>query len=181
MRVHALVDNIHAGQRAVLAGATVIQLRAKLPTKELVALGAGFRALPALFIVNDDVDAALELGADGVHLGQDDKGAAKAREFGLILGRSASSLREATSTDADYLGVGPVWPTTSKLDAANPMGLAELARICQAVAIPVIAIGGVTARNAASCIQAGAYGVATIRAATDPALRSAVDLAVAHR
>ncbi len=180
MRVHAIVEDLLAGHRAVLAGATVVQLRAKVPTRELVKLGAGFADLPALFIVNDDVDAAIELGADGVHLGQHDKGAARAREHGLILGRSASTFGEAIAADADYLGVGPIWPTSSKRDASDPMGLRELARICAAVSMPVIAIGGITALNAASCIKAGAYGVATIRAAHDGEVRAAVDEAITH-
>jgi thiamine-phosphate pyrophosphorylase len=175
VRVHAIVEDIHGARRAILAGATVVQLRAKVPTDELVARGLGFRSLRATFIVNDDVEAALELNADGVHLGQSDPGADIARQRGLILGRSATTFEEATSTDADYLGVGPIWTTPSKVDAATPLGLRELARICASVAVPVIAIGGIDAYNAASCIRAGAAGVAAIRAATDPTLRMSVD------
>jgi thiamine-phosphate diphosphorylase len=85
------------------------------------------------------------------------------------------------AADADYLGVGPVWPTPSKTDAAPPLGLAELGRICAAVRIPVVAIGGIDATNAGDCIRAGAAGVAAIRAATDPALRKAVDEALGAR
>ncbi len=181
MRVHALVEDLAGAQRALAAGATVIQLRAKVPTDELIARGRGFRDLAATFIVNDDVEAALVLEADGVHLGQGDAGAERARASGLLLGRSATTLAEAVAADADYLGVGPIWPTPSKADAAAPLGLAELARICQAVAVPVIAIGGVDATTAAACIEAGAAGVAVIRAARDPQLRAAVDAALARR
>ncbi len=178
MRVHAIVEDIDGARRAILAGATVVQLRAKVPTDELVARGIGFRSLCAKFIVNDNVEAAIELNADGVHLGQCDPGAEIARQRGLILGRSATTFEEATSTDADYLGVGPIWTTPSKVDAATPLGLRELARICAAVAVPIIAIGGIDVYNAASCIHAGASGVAVIRAATDPTLRMSVDEAL---
>jgi thiamine-phosphate pyrophosphorylase len=181
MRVHAVVADLGSARAAVAAGATVVQLRVKGPTDEVIARGAGFAALPATFVVNDDVDAALALGADGVHLGQEDTGAEAVRAAGLLLGRSASTLAQALAADADYLGVGPVWETPSKPDAEPPTGLDGLQAICAAVAVPVIAIGGIDARNAADCIRAGAAGVAVIRAASDPELRRAVDHAFADR
>ena len=181
MRVHALVEDLETAGRAVVSGATVVQLRVKGPTEQVVAAGRGFRALGATFVVNDDVDAALELGADGVHLGRSDLGAARARARGLLLGRSATTYAEAVQADADYLGVGPIWPTPSKADAEPAIGLPELERICRAVTVPVIAIGGIDPSNAADCIRAGAAGVAVIRAATDPGLREAVDEALAAR
>ena len=181
MRVHAIVEDVDTARRAIEAGATAIQLRLKAPTADIVARGRGLRGLGTTFVVNDDVDAALELGADGVHLGQSDEGAERARQRGLLLGRSATSYDEAVAADADYLGVGPIWETPSKNDATPPLGLAELARICAAVTVPVVAIGGIDASNAAACIAAGAAGVAVIRAATDPALRKAVDEALAAR
>jgi len=178
MKVHAIVTDIDTARRAIEAGATVVQLRVKGPTDEVIARGQGLRSLGTEFIVNDDVEAALELGADGVHLGQSDGSTDLARARGLIVGRSASTLAEALGADADYLGVGPIWTTPSKEDAAPPLGLVELARICAAVSAPVVAIGGIDATNAASCIEAGAAGVATIRAATDPKVREAVDEAL---
>ena len=181
MIVHALVADLETARRAVAAGATVVQLRVKAPTGEVVARGAGIRDLAATFVVNDDVEAALALGADGVHLGQSDLGAERARDAGLLLGRSAVTFEQALEADADYLGVGPVWETPSKADADPALGLDGLARICAAVSAPVIAIGGVDATNAAACIGAGAAGVAVVRAATDPALRRAVDEALAAR
>lgn len=181
MRVHALVGDLETARRAIAAGATVVQLRVKGSTDQVIAAGRGFRALGTMFIVNDDVEAALELGADGLHLGQADAGAERARARGLLLGRSAVSFEQAVEADADYLGVGPVWPTPSKPDADPPIGLAELERICRAVSLPVIAIGGVDSSNAGDCIRAGAAGVAVIRAATDPGLREAVDEAFANR
>jgi thiamine-phosphate pyrophosphorylase len=179
--VHALVSDLEAARRAVAAGATVVQLRVKAATAEIVARGAGFRGLGVTFVVNDDVNAAVALGADGVHLGQDDVGAAQARASGLLLGRSVTTPEEARAAVADYLGAGPVWETPSKVDAAAPIGLAGLRAICAAVRVPVVAIGGVDASNAGDCIAAGAAGVATIRAATDPDLRRAVDAALGER
>jgi thiamine-phosphate pyrophosphorylase len=181
VRVHALVEDLETAGRAIVAGATVVQLRVKGPTEQVIAAGRGFRALGTTFVVNDDLDAALELGADGVHLGQSDEGAARARSRGLVLGRSATTFAEAVGADADYLGVGPIWATPSKPDAAPLLGLAELERICRAVAVPVIAIGGVDASNAGDCIRAGAAGVAVIRAATEPGVREAVDEALGAR
>ena len=181
MRVHALVEDLETAGRAIVAGATVVQLRVKGSSEQLIAAGRGFRALGTTFVVNDDVAAALELGADGVHLGQSDEGAALARARGLVLGRSATTFAEAAAADADYVGVGPIWATPSKSDAAPALGLVELERICRAVSIPVIAIGGVDASNAGDCIRAGAAGVAVIRAATEPGVREAVDEALGAR
>ena len=181
MRLHAIVEDLETARAAVAGGATVIQLRLKgASTDKLVEGGAPFRDLPATFVVNDDVEAAIRLGADGVHLGRDDPGADRAREAGLLLGISAASVEEATDAEgASYIGVGPVWATPSKPDAEPPIGLDGLRQICAAVAIPVVAIGGIDASNAADCIRAGAAGVAVIRAATDAAaLRAAIDEAL---
>jgi thiamine-phosphate pyrophosphorylase len=179
VRVHAIVEDIDTARRAVRAGATVVQLRVKgAPTSKLIERGAPFSDLGVTFVVNDDVEAALALGADGVHLGQSDAGAGRARDAGLLLGRSAATLAHALAADADYLGVGPVWPTPSKADADPPLGLEGLRAICARVDVPVVAIGGVDASNAAECIRAGAVGVAVIRAATDPSVRQAVDAAL---
>jgi len=150
----------------------------------VVEAGRPFRHLPATLVVNDDVDAAIDLGADGVHLGRGDRGVRKARESGLLLGLSASSPQEAREAEllgAAYVGAGPVWATPSKPDAEPPIGIEGLAAIAAAVDVPVIAIGGVDASNAASCIAAGAAGVAVIRAATDPNVRRVVDEALRAR
>jgi thiamine-phosphate pyrophosphorylase len=180
VKLHAIVEDIETARAAVAGGATVVQLRLKgRPTPEVVAAGRAFLDLPATFIVNDDVEAAIELGADGVHLGREDEGDDRAREAGLMLGLSASSAeeaREAETRDAAYIGAGPVWATPSKPDVDPPTGLDGLREICAAVSIPVVAIGGVDASNAADCIRAGAAGVAVIRAARDAAaLRAAID------
>jgi thiamine-phosphate pyrophosphorylase len=175
VKVHAIVDGLDTARRAVAAGATVVQLRVKAPTAAVIERGHGFAELGVTFVVNDDVEAAIRLDADGVHLGQADEGAERARAHGLWVGRSVASVEQAVEGHADYLGAGPVWATPSKTDAEPPIGLEGLRRICVAVDVPVVAIGGVDASNAAACIEAGAAGVAVIRAATDPALRRAVD------
>ncbi|HET7856309.1 MAG TPA: thiamine phosphate synthase [Gaiellaceae bacterium] len=190
MRLHALVSDLDTAKVAIEGGATVIQLRLKgLPTERVVDEGRPFRHLCSLhgvdFVVNDDVEAALELGADAVHLGQDDEGAERADAAGLLVGISASTEDEAWEAVKGYvsycIGAGPVWATPSKEDAAPPIGLEGLERM-RDIPIPVIAIGGVDASNAADCIRAGADGVAVIRAARDARrLRAAIDEALAAR
>lgn len=177
MRLHAIVDDLETAELALEGGATVLQLRLKRrPASEVVERGKPFRDLAsahgATFIVNDDVHAALALGADGVHLGRTDQGRDHARRAGLMLGLSAASADEARSAaegGAAYVGAGPVWSTPSKLDADPPIGLDGLAAICEAVRVPVIAIGGVNVDNARACVEAGAGGVAVVRAAADAA------------
>jgi thiamine-phosphate pyrophosphorylase len=171
MKLHAIVDDFQAAVIAVESGATVIQLRLKgASTDKVVEVGRPFRGLPVTFVVNDDVDAALELRADGVHLGRTDPGAELALAEGLMLGTSAASVEEAAAGErigASYVGAGPIWPTPTKPDADPPIGLDGLREICAAVSIPVVAIGGIDASNAADCIAAGATGVAVVRAASD--------------
>jgi thiamine-phosphate pyrophosphorylase len=186
MKLHAIVDELGVARTAVAGGATVVQLRLKgIPTKELVDRGRPFRELcttaGVTFVVNDDVEAALRLQADGVHLGRTDPGTERVLDEGLLLGLSAASVGEALDAErrgATYLGAGPVWETPSKLDADPAIGLEGLGEICRAVAIPVVAIGGVDAGNAEDCMRAGAAGVAVIRAATNArALREAIERA----
>jgi thiamine-phosphate pyrophosphorylase len=186
VKLHVLVDALETARIAVEGGATVVQWRLKdVPRVDVVDRGRATRSLCARygvpFIVNDDVEAALMLGADGVHLGRGDEGADTAKEHGLMLGLSASKLEEARSVDgrADYIGAGPVWTTPSKPDADPPIGIDGLREICAAVSTPVVAIGGIDAANAAECIRAGAAGVAVIRAARDAAaLLRAIDEAL---
>ena len=186
MKLHVLVDDLETARLAVEGGATVVQWRLKnAPRVDVVERGRATRSLCARhgvpFVVNDDVEAALMLGADGVHLGRGDEGAARAKEHGLLLGLSATSLEEARAAagQADYVGAGPVWDTPSKPDADPAIGLDGLREICRVITIPVVAIGGIDAGNAAECIHAGAAGVAVIRAARDAAsLRAAIDAAL---
>jgi thiamine-phosphate pyrophosphorylase len=186
VKLHALVDDLGTARLAVEGGATVVQWRLKdVPTVDVVERGRATRSLCArhgiTFVVNDDVEAALMLGADGVHLGTTDEGSARAKEHGLLLGLSVASLEEArgAAVEADYIGAGPVWETPSKTDAAPAIGLDGLREICAMTAVPVVAIGGIDASNAADCMRAGAAGVAVIRAAPAAAeLRAAIDAAL---
>ena len=183
MRLHALVEDLETARAAVEGGATVVQLRLKgASTNAVVEAGRGFGELGATFVVDDDVEAALRLGADGVHLGRGDEGDQRAVAAGLLLGVSAASVDEARAGEAvgaAYVGAGPVWATPSKLDAEPAIGLEGLAEICRAVSIPVVAIGGVDASSAADCIRAGAAGVAVIRAVGEARrLRAAIDAAL---
>jgi thiamine-phosphate pyrophosphorylase len=186
VKLHVLVEDLETARLAVDGGATVVQWRLKnVPRVDVVERGRTTRSLCArrgvIFVVNDDVEAALMLGADGVHLGRADEGASRAQDHGLLLGLSASNVEEARAAagQADYVGAGPVWATPSKRDADPAIGLDGLREICRAITIPVVAIGGIDARNAATCIEAGAAGVAVIRAARDAAaLRSALDAAL---
>lgn len=183
MKLHALVDDLEIARTAIEGGASVIQLRLKdASTEEVIERGADFRLLceqqSVTFVVNDDVQAALALLADGVHLGRDDEGLELALEAGLMVGRSATTPEEANQAEEDgagYIGAGPVWVTPSKPDADPPIGLDGLRLISDAVRIPVIAIGGIDPTNAAECIEAGAFGVAVVRAAAQMAeLRAAL-------
>ena len=170
MKVHAIVADLDTARQAVAAGATVVQLRVKAPTAEVVARGRGFGELGATFVVNDDVAAAIELGADGVHLGQGDEGAeARAQRGSCSAARSRRSSRRSPPTRTTS-APAPCGTTPSKDDADPAIGLDGLREICAAVALPVVAIGGIDASNAGDCIRAGAAGVAVIRAATDPGL-----------
>jgi thiamine-phosphate pyrophosphorylase len=183
VKLHALVGDLETARIAVEGGATVVQWRLKdTPTIDLVERGRTTRSLCArsgvTFVVNDDVEAALMLGADGVHLGQADTGAERAADHGLLLGLSAATVDEARECAAlaDYIGAGPVWATPSKSDAGAPIGLETLREICAAVQVPVVAIGGIDAFNAAECVDAGAAGVAVVRGARDAAnIRRAID------
>lgn len=155
-------------------GATMIQLREKNleegpfleEAKELQAL---CREYKVPFIVNDNVDIALEMNADGIHVGQSDMEAGEVREKlgpDKILGVSAQTVEQAVLAEkrgADYLGVGAVFPTGSKDDAVE-VDFDTLKAICEAVTIPVVAIGGITRDNVTQLSGSGICGVAVISA-----------------
>lgn len=164
-----------AVEAALAGGVVAVQLRSKqdAPANLLdygAEIGRMSRGRQALFLVNDRVDLALALAADGVHVGQEDLPAAAARRLmprPSILGVSAGTVEEALAAErdgADYLGVGPVFPTATKPDAGNPLGPAGLSAIAGAVRIPVVGVGGINPENAASVIAAGAAGVAVVSA-----------------
>lgn len=159
----------------VKAGARLIQLREKeADTRKLVEMARKMREVchssGALLVVNDRVDVAAAAGADGVHLGQDDLSPRMARSIlgpEKIIGVSAGNLAEAEAAvaeGADYLGVGPVYFTTSKECDVPPGGGSLIADVASQVKVPVIAIGGVTPENALPLLKAGAAGVAVISA-----------------
>lgn len=179
----------HAEQAraAILGGATVIQYREKVGnTRQLIeeasAVREVCRELGATFIVNDRLDVALAVGADGVHVGQEDMPAIIARRLigphlllGVTVGNLAQAL-QAEADDADYLGTDAIFVTGSKPDAGPPIGVDALAKICRATLLPVVGIGGINASNVAQVIQAGAAGAAVISAVV-----SAPDMSAAAR
>ncbi len=165
---------------AIDGGVALVQLRNKSaqPSDLLAAarrVGDHARANGAIFVVNDHLDLAMEAGADGVHLGQDDLTVAQARDrWAGLIGQSTHSLEQAVSAQeagADYIGVGPVYETPTKPGrAAVRLGL--LAEVDAAVSLPWFAIGGIDSGNIDLVIGAGASRVAVVRAvchAPDPA------------
>jgi len=167
---------------ALEAGASAIQLRDKsMGARDLAELGRDLRDLTrrhdALLFVNDRLDVALAVGADGVHLGPDDLPVDAVRGVvpdGFLIGYSTDDPGQAVmavSSGADYLGCGTVWPTGSKSDAGNAIGPEGLRAVAQAVSVPVVGIGGITAERAGLLADTGAAGVAVIGAvmsADDP-------------
>jgi thiamine-phosphate diphosphorylase len=174
-----LVDVVRAALRG---GAPAIQLRMKDgAARDMVemaqALLAETRPAGALLFVNDRVDVAVIAGADGAHVGQDDLPVGAARRVsppGFLLGVSAESVElalQAEAEGADYVGVGPVYPTGSKADAGEPIGLGRIAEVAASVRIPIVGIGGIAIGNARAVVESGAAGVAVISAvmrADDP-------------
>jgi thiamine-phosphate pyrophosphorylase len=167
---------------AIRGGIDAVQLRGKdLPAREQLAIGRELQAITreagVLFIVNDRVDLALALAADGVHVGQDDLPAEIVRRLvgpEMIIGVSAATIPEALAARAaraDYLGVGAIYGTATKLDAGAATGPQLLSTIAGAVDLPLVAIGGINATNVAAVIAAGAAGAAVVSAiiaADDP-------------
>lgn len=167
-------------RKAMVGGCTAIQLRRKAVSgREFVQLGHALRSLTrewgCLFLVNDRVDVALAVDADGVHVGQDDIPCRDVRRLmrDKWIGVSASTVEEAKQAErdgADYLGVGALFPTRSKADA-TPTPLPGLRAIAEAVRMPIVGIGGIERQNAASVIEHGAAGIAVVSAimsAPDP-------------
>ncbi len=162
-------------EAALRGGATMVQYREKnATTRQMIDEALGLRDLCRArgvpFIVNDRVDVALAVDADGVHVGQDDMPASLARKLigrGKIVGVSAENVeqaRAAIADGADYLGVGAIFATATKPDAGEPIGIAGLMQIARVSTIPIVGIAGINASNAASVIRAGAAGVAVISA-----------------
>jgi len=168
-------SHIEVMSLSIAGGAKVIQLRDKECTaRELVEEGLALRELTkrkgVLFIVNDRVDVALAIDADGVHLGQDDLPAKLARKIlgnDKIIGVSTGNTEEATKAvadSADYVSIGPIFSTTTKPDAGESSGTQIITEIKKRIKVPVVAIGGITRDNIAQVAGAGADCAAVISA-----------------
>ena len=168
-------------RRAIRAGVDLVQIREKdLSGRELMELARWAvkeaRAGRAKIIVNDRLDVAIASGAAGVHLGRESAAATEVvrwvkrmrgrRAAGFLVGVSCHSMEEAREAErdgADYIHFGPVFETPSKRKFGKPQGVKKLREVCEAVRIPVNAVGGIDARNFERCLRAGAKGVAGIR------------------
>lgn len=201
-RLHILTDfrfqqrlpHWRLAELAIQGGADVIQFREKHASlrhalHEARLTAERCRAAGVPLILNDRLDIALAVGADGVHLGQEDLPVADGRRIlgrEAIVGASATTVqqaRRAEQSGASYIGFGPVFSTGSKANPASVKGLAGLKAVCAAVSLPVIAIAGITAERIASVMGSGAHGVAVMTAvslAGDPAAATA-ELAAAIR
>ena len=168
-------STVEVVRAAIRGGVSCVQLREKgCSTREFMDEARLLKALLAgtgvpLFI-NDRLDVALAVGADGVHLGQNDLPIADARRLvgnRMIIGISAESVADAVRAEAegaDYIGASPVFTTPTKTDTAPPLGLAGLRAIRRAVQLPLVAIGGIDADNASQVLRAGADGLAVVSA-----------------
>lgn len=182
MLLYAVTDRSWVGEQTLLTqvesairgGVTCVQLREKdLDEKSFLEEAIIMKKLcqdyDVPFIINDNVEIAIKCGADGVHVGQKDMEAGKVRELvgeDMIIGVSAQSVKQAVLAEkagADYLGVGAVFSTTTKLDAAD-VDFDTLKDICNAVTIPVVAIGGINRDNMLKLSRTGVDGVALVSA-----------------
>jgi thiamine-phosphate pyrophosphorylase len=176
---NCLKDPAEVLKEAIEGGITLFQFREKgegaLSGTEKLALAKELQSIckenQIPFIVNDDIELALAINADGVHIGQEDEPVERVREwFGddKILGVSVHSRDEAIAAvkgGADYFGIGPVFPTKTKKDAKPSRGTSLIEKLRkEGFTIPIVGIGGITAENARSIIQAGADGVSVITA-----------------
>ena len=166
---------VETARAAVAGGATMVQLRDKhADTERMIATGRALKAALAgtevPLIVNDDVEAAIAIGADGVHVGQNDLDAAAVRARvgpAMILGLSIGTVALAQTVDPDiidYVGVGPVFPTATKPGHPPAIGYGGLAAVTAASPVPVVAIGGLKARHVGETLATGAAGLAVVSA-----------------
>jgi len=189
------IGMVETARAAVAGGATMVQLRDKhADTERMIATGLALKAALAgtgvPLIVNDDVEAAIAIGADGVHVGQNDLGAAAVRSRvgpDMILGLSIGTADLAQAIDPaviDYVGVGPVFPTATKPGHPPAIGFDGLADVTAASRVPVVAIGGLKARHVAETLATGAAGLAVVSAicgTPDPRVASAALLYAIRR
>ena len=160
-------------KNALACGVKIIQYRNKdAGTRQMYEEALKLKSIckGAIFLINDRLDIALSVGADGLHLGGDDlpyKVARKLLGKNKIIGLTVHSVKEARQAQklkADYIGIAPVFATRTKLDAGKPKGLKLIKEIRKQVSIPIIAIGGINLTNAREVIAAGADGLCAISA-----------------
>lgn len=183
-RVLSRRGNLSDVKSALRAGVKFIQYREKYAsTAEMLKEALCLKRIcnNAVFLVNDRVDIALAVNADGVHIGKDDMPYAAARKLlgkKKIIGVTVHSLREAKAAEksgADYLGVSPVFASSTKKDAGKPAGVRLIKKIKKRVSIPLIAIGGINLKNAPSVISSGADGLSAISAVvTKPEVKEGI-------
>jgi len=163
---------------AIEGGVTVVQLREKnTPTQEIISLGKKLlwflTPLQIPLIINDRVDIALAIKANGVHLGQSDLNIRQARKIlgkEVIVGISVESLAQAKialQEDVDYLAASPLFYTKTKINCTHPWGLHHLRQLCMISRKPVIAIGGINEKNVEQVMACGTAGVAIVSAIFD--------------
>lgn len=160
-------------EKAISAGVRIVQYRNKdASTRQMIKEAKELRRVcrRVLFLVNDRVDVCLAVGADGVHLGQDDMDPAMARKIlgdGMVIGVTAHNVEEALRAQhsgALYLGVSPIFPTRTKRDAGRAAGIGLIREIKKHTHLPVVAVGGIKFSNAPSVIEAGADCLCAISA-----------------
>lgn len=171
---HSGKDLIEVMEQAILGGADIIQLRDKNSSKrEILEKAKKLRELTkkhdVTFIVNDHIDVALAVDADGIHLGQDDLPIEEARKIvgpDKVIGISTHAIEEAKAAEtagADYIGVGPIFPTKSKVDVVDPVTTNYIQEIISAnLTIPFVAIGGIKLHNVEQVLEAGAVRICAI-------------------
>ncbi|CAM4470945.1 thiamine-phosphate pyrophosphorylase [Paenibacillus endophyticus] len=163
---------IEVMEEAIKGGVDIIQLRDKSGDKAVItekakALRELTRKYGVTFIVNDYIDIAMEVDADGIHLGQGDVPLLEARKMvgNKIIGISTHAIAEALLAEqqgADYIGVGPIYPTATKVDVVDPVTIAYVREVVKEVSIPFVAIGGIKLHNVDDVIQAGATRICAV-------------------
>jgi thiamine-phosphate pyrophosphorylase len=186
------VGMVETARAAVAGGATVVQLRDKhASTADMIETGHALKAAlvgtGALLVINDDVEAAVAIGADGLHVGQDDMLVRRARERigpSMLLGLSVETEALAAAVDpalVDYAGVGPVFATPTKPDHKQPIGFDGLGRLTRTCPVPAVAIGGLKAEHVQAVFASGAQGLAVVSAICGNADPESAAWAIADR
>jgi thiamine-phosphate pyrophosphorylase len=176
--LYIIITNPQSSYRSIAEscverGVKMLQLREKaLSDKELIRIGKEIRAITrgseTSFVMNDRADIAAICEADFLHLGQDDMSMEEARNIvgNMKIGLSTHSIqqvKEALAQQPDYIGFGPVYPTTTKAKPDQPVGIEQLKQVLDIATVPVVAIGGIFPENIESILKAGAKNIAMVR------------------